>query len=98
MTEKKKPQQRHGFRTNEYIVYPAHGVGRIVSIEEQEIRRRELNHAYTVPVPHLMHESDCAALGHLERAVPPVERRRAVDDQHAGHARLGLRAPAAPWE
>src|SRR6187431_2673518 len=37
MLEKKKPQQRHGFRTNEYIVYPAHGVGRIVSIEEQEI-------------------------------------------------------------
>src|ERR1043166_2301493 len=37
MAEKKKPQQRHGFRTNEYIVYPAHGVGRIVSIEEQEI-------------------------------------------------------------
>jgi CarD family transcriptional regulator len=37
MTEKKKPQQRHGFRTNEYIVYPAHGVGRIVRIEEQEI-------------------------------------------------------------
>ncbi len=37
MVEKKKPQQRHGFRTNEYIVYPAHGVGRIVSIDEQEI-------------------------------------------------------------
>ena len=37
MPEKKKPQQRHGFRTNEYIVYPAHGVGRIVSIEVQEI-------------------------------------------------------------
>ena len=37
MPEKKKPRQRHGFRTNEYIVYPAHGVGRIVSIEEQEI-------------------------------------------------------------
>src|SRR4030042_1819798 len=37
MPEKKKPQQRHGFRTNEYIVYPAHGVGRIVSIEEQHI-------------------------------------------------------------
>src|SRR4051794_4815364 len=37
MPEKKRPQQRHGFRTNEYIVYPAHGVGRIVSIEEQEI-------------------------------------------------------------
>jgi CarD family transcriptional regulator len=37
MVEKKKPQQRHGFRTNEYIVYPAHGVGKIVSIDEQEI-------------------------------------------------------------
>src|SRR5580765_3604085 len=37
MTDKKKPQQRHGFRTGEYIVYPAHGVGRIVSIEEQQI-------------------------------------------------------------
>ena len=29
--------QRHGFKTNEYVVYPAHGVGQIVSIEEQEI-------------------------------------------------------------
>ena len=28
---------RHGFKTNEAIVYPAHGVGRIVAIEEQEI-------------------------------------------------------------
>jgi len=37
MAEKKKPQQRKGFRTSEYIVYPAHGVGRIVSIEEEEV-------------------------------------------------------------
>jgi CarD family transcriptional regulator len=42
MPEKKKPQQRHGFRTSEYIVYPAHGVGRIVSIEEQEIAGAKL--------------------------------------------------------
>ena len=42
MPEKKKPQQRHGFRTNEYIVYPAHGVGRIVSIDEQEIAGAKL--------------------------------------------------------
>jgi CarD family transcriptional regulator len=34
---KKAVSQRHGFKTNEYIVYPAHGVGRIVGIEEQEI-------------------------------------------------------------
>jgi len=42
MAEKKRPQQRHGFRTNEYIVYPAHGVGRIMSIEEQEIAGAKL--------------------------------------------------------
>jgi CarD family transcriptional regulator len=42
MPEKKKPQQRHGFRTNEHVVYPAHGVGRIVSIEEQEIAGAKL--------------------------------------------------------
>lgn len=34
---KKPVNQRHGFKTNEYIVYPAHGVGRIIGIEEQEI-------------------------------------------------------------
>jgi CarD family transcriptional regulator len=28
---------RHGFKTDEMIVYPAHGVGRIIGIEEQEI-------------------------------------------------------------
>ncbi|MGD9804852.1 MAG: CarD family transcriptional regulator [Hyphomicrobiaceae bacterium] len=34
----KKPiTTRHGFKTNELIVYPAHGVGRIIGIEEQEI-------------------------------------------------------------
>jgi len=34
---KKPVNQRHGFKTNEWIVYPAHGVGRIVGIEKQEI-------------------------------------------------------------
>ena len=33
----KKTTQRHGFKTNEFIVYPAHGVGQIVAIEEQEV-------------------------------------------------------------
>ena len=34
----KKPlTQRNGFKTSEFIVYPAHGVGRIIGIEEQEI-------------------------------------------------------------
>ncbi len=33
----KKAQQRHGFKTGEHIVYPAHGVGQITAIEEQEV-------------------------------------------------------------
>jgi CarD family transcriptional regulator len=33
----KPVHQRHGFKISEWIVYPAHGVGRIVAIEEQEI-------------------------------------------------------------
>ena len=33
----KKPMQRQGFKTGEYVVYPAHGVGQITDIEEQEI-------------------------------------------------------------
>ena len=37
MTTKKISQGKHGFKTNEHVVYPSHGVGRIVSIEEQSI-------------------------------------------------------------
>jgi CarD family transcriptional regulator len=33
----KKTAHRQGFKTGEAIVYPAHGVGRITAIEEQEI-------------------------------------------------------------
>ena len=33
----KKATQRQGFKINEHIVYPAHGVGQIVNIEEQEV-------------------------------------------------------------
>ncbi|APE44063.1 CarD family transcriptional regulator [Sulfitobacter alexandrii] len=33
MTKSKK----HDFRPNEFVVYPAHGVGQIISIEEQEV-------------------------------------------------------------
>jgi CarD family transcriptional regulator len=33
----KKTTQRQGFKTHEFIVYPAHGVGQIISIEEQEV-------------------------------------------------------------
>ena len=30
------------FRPNEFVVYPAHGVGKIVSIEEREIAGMQL--------------------------------------------------------
>lgn len=33
MTKSKKPD----FRPNDFVVYPAHGVGKIISIEEQQI-------------------------------------------------------------
>jgi CarD family transcriptional regulator len=39
---KKTSHQRHGFKTNEFIVYPSHGVGQITSIEEQEIAGAKL--------------------------------------------------------
>ncbi len=38
----KKTTQRQGFKTNEFIVYPAHGVGQIVAIEEQEVAGAKL--------------------------------------------------------
>ncbi len=42
MTSNKKTTQRQGFKTNEFIVYPAHGVGQIVAIEEQEVAGAKL--------------------------------------------------------
>lgn len=37
MTTKKTSQGRHGFKPLEHVVYPSHGVGQIVAIEEQVI-------------------------------------------------------------
>ena len=42
MTPNKKTTQRQGFKTNEFIVYPAHGVGQIMAIEEQEVAGAKL--------------------------------------------------------
>jgi len=42
MTSNKKTTQRQGFKTNEFIVYPAHGVGQIIAIEEQEVAGAKL--------------------------------------------------------
>jgi CarD family transcriptional regulator len=37
MTTAKKNATRQGYKTGEFVVYPAHGVGQIVAIEEQEV-------------------------------------------------------------
>ena len=37
MTTAKKTTQRQGYKTGESVVYPAHGVGTIIAIEEQEV-------------------------------------------------------------
>ena len=42
MSSNKKTTQRQGFKTNEFIVYPAPGVGQIMAIEEQEIAGAKL--------------------------------------------------------
>jgi len=42
MTVNKKTTQRQGFKTSEFVVYPAHGVGQIMAIEEQEVAGAKL--------------------------------------------------------
>ncbi|MEO9615253.1 MAG: CarD family transcriptional regulator [Nitratireductor sp.] len=41
-SQQKKSASRQGFKTAEFIVYPAHGVGQIVAIEEQEVAGHKL--------------------------------------------------------
>ena len=42
MTKSEKTTEQQGFKIGELIVYPAHGVGQIMSIDEQEIAGAEL--------------------------------------------------------
>ena len=41
-SQQKKAAVRQGFKTGESIVYPSHGVGHIVAIEEQEVAGMKL--------------------------------------------------------
>jgi len=41
-SQQKKTVSRHGFKVSEYVVYPAHGVGQIMVIEEQEVAGHQL--------------------------------------------------------
>ena len=71
--------QRQGFKTNEFIVYPAHGVGQIVAIEEQEVAGYTLElfvinfvkDKMTLRVP----TAKIASVGMRKLAEPPIVKR-----------------------
>ena len=75
----KKTTQRQGFRTNEFIVYPSHGVGQILAIEEQEVAGAKLElfvinfvkDKMTLRVP----TAKVASVGMRKLAEPPLVRR-----------------------
>jgi CarD family transcriptional regulator len=75
----KKTTQRQGFKTNEFVVYPAHGVGQIVAIEEQEVAGARLElfvinfvkDKMTLRVP----TSKVASVGMRKLAETPMVRR-----------------------
>jgi len=75
----KKTTQRQGFKTNEFIVYPAHGVGQIVTIEEQEVAGARLElfvinfvkDKMTLRVP----TAKIVSVGMRKLAEPPLVRR-----------------------
>ena len=72
----KPATQRQGFKTNEFIVYPAHGVGQIVAIEEQEVAGYKLElfvinfvkDKMTLRVP----TAKIATVGMRKLAEPPI--------------------------
>jgi CarD family transcriptional regulator, regulator of rRNA transcription len=78
-TANKKTTQRQGFKTNEFIVYPAHGVGQILAIEEQEIAGAKLElfvinfikDKMTLRVP----TAKIASVGMRKLAEPPLVKR-----------------------
>ena len=63
---KKVLTQRQGFKTNEFVVYPAHGVGQILAIEDQEIAGAKLEVGVFELV--LGHERDVAVDVHFVKA------------------------------
>lgn len=79
--EKAAPKltQRQGFKTNEFIVYPTHGVGQITAIEEQEVAGHKLElfvinfvkDKMTLRVP----TAKIASVGMRKLAEPPIVRK-----------------------
>lgn len=85
-----KTTQRQGFKTNEFIVYPTHGVGQIVSIEEQEVAGHKLElfvitfvkDKMTLRVP----TAKIASVGMRKLAEPPIVKKAL--DTLKGRARI----------
>jgi CarD family transcriptional regulator len=86
----KKTTQRQGFKTGEFIVYPAHGVGQILAIEEQEVAGCKLElfvitfvkDKMTLRVP----TAKIMAVGMRKLAEPPIVKRSL--DTLKGRARV----------
>lgn len=87
---KKSANQRQGFKTHEYIVYPAHGVGQIMAIEEQEVAGYKLElfviafakDKMTLRVP----TTKVAAVG-MRKLAEPAQVKRALETLK-GRARI----------
>jgi CarD family transcriptional regulator len=85
-----KATQRQGFKTHEFIVYPAHGVGQIVAIEEQEVAGYKLElfvinfvkDKMTLRVP----TAKIASVGMRKLAEPPLVKKAL--DTLKGRARI----------
>jgi len=90
MPNTKKTTQRQGFKTNEFIVYPAHGVGQILAIEEQVVAGAKLElfvinfvkDKMTLRVP----TAKIVSVGMRKLAEPPMVKRAL--DTLKGRARI----------
>ena len=76
----KKTMQRVGFKTNEFVVYPAHGVGQITAIEEQEIA------GMTMELFVINFEQDKLTLRVPVPKVKNVGMRKLASDDHVARA------------
>jgi CarD family transcriptional regulator len=75
----KKMTQRQGFKVNEFVVYPSHGVGQIIAIEDQEVAGAKLELFVINFVKDKMMlrvpTAKIASVGMRKLAEPPLVRR-----------------------
>jgi len=83
----KKSVQRQGFKTGEFVVYPAHGVGQITGMEEQEVAGTSLE------LFVINFEQDKLTLRVPLAKVKSVGMRKLAEDAVVEKDVLGLSAP-----